>query len=151
MQNEAMINVDLIGNGIDYRFDVPAEMFFGLVQSAPELINVFGVEQSQEEYAVMVEEIKSQCMLMSGVSWHGANKVAEAFFRKCQVVAVLGAFLYDIPLMYSADNVLEFMEQMGAINITEQVEAGLIPMDQMESTKLFKERCMQNAMHELRN
>ena len=144
MKNEAMINIDLIGNGIDYRFDVPAEMFFELVQIAPEMIERFGIESSKEQYTTILEKVKSQCPLMKNASWYSANRDTEAFMRRCQMVAVLGASLYDIPLMYSADNVLELMEQAGAINITELVEAGLIPIDQMESAKLFKERCMKN-------
>ena len=60
----------------------------------------------------------------------GMDEDTEVFLRMCQMIAVLGSYLHDIALKLSGDGIADYMTQVGGINVTKQVEAGLIPVEQ---------------------
>ncbi|MDP3621417.1 MAG: hypothetical protein Q8R65_05785 [Polynucleobacter sp.] len=130
MKNESMVEVDLAGYGINCSVTVPAEMFFELLHIIPEMIDRIGFEDSEKQYFAMLAKIKSQYQSMPSLRWGDMDEDTEVFLRMCQMIAVLGSYLHDIALKLSGDGIADYMTQVGGINVTKQVEAGLIPVEQ---------------------
>jgi hypothetical protein len=61
----------------------------------------------------------------------------------CLILAVLGGLLHDIHLMICSNNALELMEELGGINVTDQVESGSLPFLSSIESDMFKQRCSQ--------
>lgn len=130
MKKEKMVTIDLSGHGIDYAVDVPAEMLFQLIPIVPMMIERIGVEQSLVDYRKLLGDIKSQYKLIPKIcSLAEIDSDIEVFLRKCQVAAVLGGNLLDIPLMLSGNGFHDDISRLGGIDVTHQVDAGLIPAE----------------------
>ena len=80
----------------------------------------------------MLKQIKSKYQEMSSTRLEAPDRAAHLYKCKCQFVAVIGACLYGITLKLSGDGIADYMTQVGGINVTEQVEAGLIPAGQFK-------------------
>ena len=127
MKKEMVMNVNLSNHGVDCNVDVPAAMFFELMGIVPEMLGRIGLKNSEKEYFSMLGKIQSEYKTVSSNHWDEIDLKGKEFMRRCQIVAVLGAHLYDIPLQLSGDGLAGFMVEAGAVNITDEVNAGLIP------------------------
>ena len=143
MKKEKMLTLDLIGHGLDYRFNVPESIFFDLVEIVPQLVECIGFEQSKIDYSEMLEDIREKYQLMDEESWDSTDNETQVLLRKCLIIAVLGGLLHDIPLMICSNNAVELMEGLGGINITDQVESGALPFLSSKESDMFKQRCSQ--------
>lgn len=142
MNKEMMIEVDLIGNGVDCRVEVPASIFFQLVPIISDMVEIIGLKNAGIEYASMLEDIREKSKQMGSASWFSVDTDTQIFIRKCQMVAILGAQMYDHPLMICGDGVTEHLEYEGGINITEEVETGEILWHDSGDFDLFRQRCL---------
>lgn len=129
MGKVVMVNVDLIDHGLDCKIDVPADMFFELIEIVPNLLGRFGIEKSEKEYSAMLAKIKSESKTTISKCWNDEDIKGMEFLRRCQMVAVVGAYLHDIPLKITGGDLTDYMNQVGGINVTDQVDAGLIPVE----------------------
>lgn len=132
MKNATMVTIDLSGHGVDCSVEVSAQLFFELLHAIPTLIDRTGIEESNRLYSEMLEQIKSQYQEMSSTRLETPDREAHLYKCKCQFVAAIGACLYGITLQLSGDGIADYMTQVGGINVTEQVEAGLIPAGQFK-------------------
>ena len=94
------------------------------------MIERIGLAKSKKQYADMWESVDSSSKNRSNLSWSNSDDETKVFLRRCLVLAVLAAHLFEIPLMLSGGGLVEEIESIGGINITEQVENGSIPMEQ---------------------
>jgi hypothetical protein len=65
----------------------------------------------------------------SNLSWFNSDDETKVLLRRCQILVALAAHLFEIPLILSGDGLVVKIEDMGGINVTEQVENGTIPVE----------------------
>ena len=130
MIKENLITISLTRLGIEKSIDVPADMFFELMEIIPNMIERIGLDKSKKQYADMWGRVDSSIENRSNLSWSNSDEETKVFLRRCQVLTVLAAHLFEIPLMLSGGGLDEKIEDIGGINITEQVENGSIPIEQ---------------------
>ena len=130
MIKENFITISLTRLGMEKSIDIPADMFFELMEIIPNMIERIGLAKSKKQYADMWESVDSSSKNRSNLSWSNSDDETKVFLRRCLVLAVLAAHLFEIPLMLSGGGLVEEIESIGGINITEQVENGSIPMEQ---------------------
>jgi hypothetical protein len=143
MKKEKMLTLDLIGHGLDYRFNVPEQAFLDLIKLAPQILECIGLDKFTIQYSKILEVLKAKSQYMNEVSWDSAEKETQVFLCMCLILAVLGGLLHDIPLMICSNNALELMEELGGINVTDQVESGSLPFLSFIESDMFKQRCSQ--------
>ena len=135
MNQEKLMDLSLKNLGLDYTIAVPVNMFFQLFEILPGMIEDMGLEEAKRQYAEMVSEVRAYAAGKSHTSWIDAdNDDVCAHLRQCQVVVALSAVLLDMPLFMSGDGLQETMEDLGGINVTKQVEAGMIPKGLFEGS-----------------
>ena len=128
MNKESLITINLIGLGFEKSIDIPADMFFELMENIPHMIERIGVVNSKKQYADMWDSVNSTIENRANLSWFNSDNETKVLLRRCQILVALSAYLFDIQLMLSGDGLVEKIEDIGGINITEQVENGSIPM-----------------------
>ena len=129
MSNEKMLTISLVNLDIDCAIEVPVDMFFELLENTPDLIGRFGFESSMSQWLEMLSTVKFEYKDVRNFDWSKANADEEVFLRRCQIVVALGAHLKDIPLMLSGEGLVDFIEDMGGIEVTEQVLNGSLPIE----------------------
>jgi hypothetical protein len=130
MNNLNMITIGLQGLGFENSIDIPADMFFELMENIPHMIERIGFAKSKKQYADMWDSVDSTIGNRGNLSWFNSDQEGKVLLRRCQILAALAAHLFEIPLILSGDEIVEKLEGIGGINITEQVENGSIPMEQ---------------------
>jgi hypothetical protein len=130
MNKESLITINLIGLGFEKSIDIPADMFFELMENIPHMIERIGVANSKKQYADMWDSVNSTIENRANLSWFNSDNETKVLLRRCQILVALAAYLFDIQLMLSGDGLVEKIEDIGGINITEQVENGSIPLEQ---------------------
>ena len=143
MKKEKMLTIDLIGHGLDYRFDAPESEFLDLVKLAPQILEDYKLEENKICYSQVLEIIRAKSPYMSEISWDSGEIDTQIFLRMCLMIAVIGGLLHDIPLMICSNNALEMMQELGGINVTEQVESGALSFLSSKEIDSFKKRCSQ--------
>jgi len=132
MNNLNMITIGMQRLGFEKSIDIPADMFFELMENLPHMIERIGLAKSKKQYADMWDSVDSSIENRNNLSWFNSDNETKALLRQCQVLAALAAHLFEIPLMLSGDGLVEKIEGIGGINITEQVENGSIPKEQFQ-------------------
>lgn len=130
MNKESLITINLIRLGFEKSIDIPADMFFELMENIPHMIERIGVVNSKKQYADMWNSVNSTIENRANLSWFNSDNETKVLLRRCQILVALSAYLFDIQLMLSGDGLVEKIEDIGGINITEQVENGSIPLEQ---------------------
>ena len=130
MIKENLITISLTRLGIEKSIDIPADMFFELMETIPNMIERIGLAKSKKQYADMWDSVNSTIGNRSNLSWSNSDEETKFLLRRCQVLAVLAAHLFEIPLMLSGDGLVMKIEDIGGINVTGQVENGSIPIEQ---------------------
>ena len=143
MKKEKMLTLDLIGHGLDYRFDVPESEFLDLVKLAPQILECHELEENKIRYSHILEIIKSTSPYMSDISWDSGVNETQLFLRMCLMIAVIGGLLQDIPLMICSNNAAEMIQELGGIDVTDEVESGALPFLSSKEINSFKQRCSQ--------
>lgn len=129
MSIEKMLSISLVNLDVDCVIEVPVDMFFELLENTPDLIGQFGFESSMSQWLEMLSTVKAEYKEVGNFDWSKANADEEVFLRRCQIVVALGAHLKDIPLMLSGEGLVDFIEDMGGIDVTEQVLNGSLPIE----------------------
>ena len=124
-----MITIGLQGLGFENSIDIPADMFFELMENIPHMIERIGLVQSKKQYADMWDSVDSTIGNKGNLNWFNCDQEGKVLLRRCQILAALAAYLFEIPLILSGDGIAEELEGIGGINITEQVENGSIPIE----------------------
>jgi hypothetical protein len=130
MNKESLITINLIRLGFEKFIAIPSDMFFELMENIPHMIERIGVDKSKKQYADMWESVDSSNENRSNLSWSDSDEETKVLLRQCQILVALAAHLFEIPLMLSGDGLVEKIEDIGGINVTEQVENGSIPIEQ---------------------
>ena len=130
MNKENMMTICLDNFDLDCTVGVAVGMFFELFAIMPNMIEKFGYEKSLEEYFEMLSGIQSDFERIKSFSWDSANDYEQQFLRRCQVVAMLGAHLQDIPLLLAGNGLVDCITSVGGVNVTEEVLDGSIPIEQ---------------------
>lgn len=129
MNKDNFITISLTRLGIEKSIDIPADMFFELMEIIPNMIERIGLARSKKQYADMWESVDFSIENRSNLSWFNSEDETKVFLRRCQILVALAAYLFDTPLMLSGDGLVEKIEDIGGINVTEQVENGSISME----------------------
>ena len=129
MNKESLITINLIRLGFEKSIAIPSDMFFELMENIPHMIERMGVDKSKKQYADMWDSINSSIENKANLSWFNTDNETKTLLRRCQILIALAAYLFDTPLMLSGDGLVEKIEGIGGINVTEQVENGSIPME----------------------
>jgi len=129
MNKDNFITISLTRLGIEKSIDVPADMFFELIENIQNMIERIGLAKSKKQYADMRDIVDSSIENRVNLSWFNSDEETKVLLRRCQILAVLAAHLFEIPLMLSGGGLIEKIESIGGINVTEQVENGSIPME----------------------
>ena len=130
MNKENLTTISLTRLGFEKSIDIPADMFFELLENIPHMIERIGSAKSKKQYADMWDSVDSSIENQVNLSWLNSDQETKVLLRRCQILLALAAHLFEIPLMLSGDGIVEKLEGIGGINITEQVENGSIPMEQ---------------------
>ena len=130
MNKENLTTISLTRLGFEKSIDIPADMFFELLENIPHMIERIGSAKSKKQYADMWDSVDSSIENQVNLSWLNSDQETKVLLRRCQILLALAAHLFEIPLMLSGDEIVEKLEGIGGINITEQVENGSIPMEQ---------------------
>ena len=77
----------------------------------------------------MWDSVDSRIGNRGNLSWFNSDQEGKVLLRRCQILAALAAHLFEIPLILSGDGMVEKLEGIGGINITEQVENVSIPIE----------------------
>ena len=129
MNNLNIITIGLQGLGFENSIDIPADMFFELMENIPHTIERIGFAKSKKQYADMWDSVDSRIGNRGNLSWFNSDQEGKVLLRRCQILAALAAHLFEIPLILSGDGIVEKLEGIGGINITEQVENVSIPIE----------------------
>jgi hypothetical protein len=129
MNNLNMITIGLQGLGFEKSVDIPADMFFELLENIPHMIERIGLSKSKKQYADMWDSVNSTIENRGNLSWFNSDNETKVLLRRCQILVALAAHLFEIPLILSGDGIVEKLEDIGGINVTEQVENGSIPIE----------------------
>jgi hypothetical protein len=129
MIKENLISISLTRLGIEKSIDIPADMFFELMENIPHMIERIGLSKSKKQYADMWDSVDSTIGNKGNLSWFNSDNETKVLLRRCQILVALAAHLFEIPLILSGDGIVEKLEGIGGINITEQVENGSIPIE----------------------
>jgi hypothetical protein len=129
MNNLNMITIGLQRLGFEKSIAIPSDMFFELMENIPHMIERMGVDKSKKQYADMWDSVNSSIENKANLSWFNTDNETKTLLRRCQILIALAAYLFDTPLMLSGDGLVEKIEGIGGINVTEQVENGSIPME----------------------
>ena len=129
MNNTKMVTLNLLGHGIDAEMDVPVEMLFELIKLMPSLLDRLGIKKLTNDYSILHEKLKAKCTTSGKIKWDPNVPNDLMFMRTFQLVAVMGAHLFDTPLMLAGDGIGEYVKQFGGVDVTSQVESGEIPRE----------------------
>ena len=129
MNKESLITINLIRLGFEKSIAIPSDMFFELLENIPHMIEQVGLAKSKKQYADMWDSVDTSIVNRSNLSWFNSDNETKVLLRQCQILVALAAHLFEIPLMLSGDGLVEKIEDIGGINVTEQVENGSIPIE----------------------
>jgi hypothetical protein len=129
MNKEILITINLIRLGFEKSIAIPSDMFFELLVNIPHMIEQIGLAKSKKQYADMWDSVNTSIVNRSNLSWFNSDNETKVLLRQYQILVALAAHLFEIPLMLSGDGLVEKIEDIGGINVTEQVENGSIPIE----------------------
>jgi len=115
MNNLNMITINLQKLGFEKSVDIPADMFFELLENIPHMIERIGLAKSKKQYADMWESVNSSIENRANLSWSNSDDETKFLLRRCQVPAALAAHLFEIPLILSGDGLVMKIEDIGGI------------------------------------
>ena len=124
------MSVSLTGIGFEKTIEVPADMFFELLEIVPSMIEKIGFAECKNQYTDMWDSVDSSIWDRENLSWFNSDDETKVFLRQCQILIALAAHLFEIPLILSGDSLVEKVEDIGGVNVTEQVENGSIHIGQ---------------------
>jgi len=110
-----MITIGLQGLGFENSIDIPADMFFELMENIPHMIERIGAANSKKQYADMWNSVNSSIENKANLSWLNSDNETKVLLRRYQILVALAAYLFDIPLMLSGDGLVEKIEAVGGI------------------------------------
>ena len=115
MNKENLTTISLIRLGFEKSIDIPADMFFELLENIPHMIERIGSAKSKKQYADMWDSVDSSIENQVNLSWLNSDQETKVLLRRCQILLALAAHLFEIPLMLSGDGLVDKIEAMGGI------------------------------------
>jgi hypothetical protein len=115
MNNLNMITIGLQGLGFENSIDIPADMFFELMENIPHMIERIGFAKSKKQYADIWDSVNSSIKNRANPSWLNSDNETKVLLRRCQILVALAAHLFEIPLMLSGSGFVEKIEDIGGI------------------------------------
>ena len=78
-----MITIGLQRLGFEKSIDIPADMFFELMENLPHMIERIGLAKSKKQYADMWDSVDSSIENRNNLSWFNSDNETKALLRQC--------------------------------------------------------------------